>query len=440
MKATSTFSRPTLANNSGTLIVTALLILIARVGIMGAWITFPLTEAISGHEIVWEIYNYKIFPAILFLSLFITGAVLIFIYRPMAAISLGSSLAILIIIPLYAAFGRSDWLNETILQTNERKQLSTFLSEHMMKNLNQEPTFISVSQFDTPIEQLLAGIAMLSMMWVFCLTANLVLIAVVQGRSPGIQGISLVIGGMMVTLLSFTYQSATDIIDSNILHKQGDTSLLNGEMSQARYYYEKAFFHNPALGHSTPFLIKFSQTYTNIEHPFNNLGSVLAGTLSQTAGNSNQAVPLTRKLRLKALETINLPGPFTPLEQQLVNDINHTLAKLWVFEGLIFAKEKMLNQALNAFIEASRLDRRHTTLFYVAQTYLDMGDPGTAITLLTQLTNSITHSSYLADIHCTIGDAQTKQKQYKLARASYWQCKDLDEAENFRVLKALTGS
>jgi len=235
-------------------------------------------------------------------------------------------------------------------------------------------------------------------------------------------------------------QSALRLLQAEKAHNAGDKFLINGQAQLALHYYTEAVKYNPALSLSTPFLIKVSDAYAYMSDGYHPLAQVTeAWRLMQKARSVAQSkkYPLYQESRKVLSQLTTLHPPLSDLEQALFELGLRLHIKLWRHEGLAEFAQKNLNKALNAFLQAR--DDKIAAQFYLAYTYLLLGNTQAALSLLQPLAEKVAHPDVKADIYCTIGDAYTQAKLADAARKAYTSCYKFDSIKNYRAIKALSG-
>lgn len=429
---------------SGPVVFSVFCLLLALVATRGEWLTFPLGAPLSARDVPLSLearHGVTALPLARIFQLLVLGGVVASIFSRFSAVVLyAGALVLLALVPLQGAFTRVSWIETYVRESSERLVLSAYANQHFVANVSPEPAFTPALEFENAGEQLAIGFSMMGWGWyIACATVTLLTLMAFRGwrerlrywafaGSLAIFGL-LVLGPPLGTLLAA--QSDQD---------SGDIQLLHGNGAAAVEAYSRAIERNPALRSSRPFLQKASMAF-NVQSGGRHVLGVLAQDLDLAARRGDGDVDdLYQGARSRLFEVMHADSYVaTNLELPLVAEAERLRGELWLSEGLKLAEERRYPEALGAYLRFTPRPDSVAT-FYLAHAYIALGDAEPAIPLLKELDRRVGHPAVRADIHCTLGDAQTTSDHVVEARAEYRLCRELDRADNYRALKALTGS
>ncbi len=427
-------------------ILSFLLFLLAFFGVQGDWLTFPLTAPLRGSQMIWIFDNGQILPIGPIFLILLGGGVILLLLRQFVSstVLLCAALTILLLQPWYGGFIQLNWLAEYIAQSQEKEELYYFTQSYFIPNLNPEPTFRPIKQFEFFIDQANIAFAMLGSGWYLVFLGNLGLLGILFycWRFPLKLLVALL---LIISLWTMPVQrTASRLLQADSAQQRGNQLLVNGQAQFALQQYAKALAHNQALSFSAPFLIKASEAYAVMSEGHHPLGKVAEAwrLIQQKALFKLHVKKYTFYHEAQSLlnELTIWHQPSTNLEQSLYELGQHLSVRLWRYEGLTAFAQNNLNHALQAFQQAASKDDNPATQFYLASTYMKLGKAQFALSILPFLAGQIAHPDVAADIYCTIGDAYTQEKNFEAARKAYTTCQKLDNIKNYRALKALSGS
>lgn len=435
------FSIPVVRMNGKT-IMTIVFTCLAIASVYGRWIWFPLTEDIPGTNLSWYSGDRSYSVGTIFQICILCGGLLLLMRQLVALVFISSGLALLFLAPLESIATDPEWLKTYVTESGDRLELADFMKRVYEPNIDNQPTFVAVTQFESVSDQLEIAVASLGIGWYFALfnTVGLLLILIMRWRMP-VNWIpaSLIVVGLLVIN---GYGTVTHLVQAESAREQGDQYLVTGEPRRALHAYATALERNPALGHSFPFLLKVSEVYGLLygdAHPLSSIAKL--GSFAQRPVrriDSQRAV--LKNVRVRLLDAASQHTPSTQLERSLNKLARRMMSDIWVQEGLGEFNENNLHRAANAFQNAISWRDTVPTRFYLATTYIQLGNEHQAINILNVLRQQVTSSIFRANIECTLGDAYTQVGDLENARAAYLECKDHDNSQNYRVVKALSGS
>ena len=409
------------------------------------WIHFPLTAALNAFQIGWDINDGIVLSFGLIFLIVIGIAVCLLLIKQylLSLIILCTALVILYLIPLYFGFLNAGWLRAYLEQSQDKVELYYFTKQYYLLNINTEPTFKPIPQYEYLLDRLKVSLSMLGSGWYTAFIANLALIGIGLKYSEFQFKLFLVLTFSFSFFAFQAFPVIKNLMQAETSQHNGNQYLVKGQPRKAILYYKKALKMNPALSFSTPFLLKVSEAYYMGTDNQNSLGKIFEAWMFIQEKNlfKYQAgkPKYYRIARTLIEESGSVEPPLTPLNQALFDLRDRFSSKLWKYQGLAEYAAGNLNGALSALLNAFARDDGLTTRFYLASVYLKLDYPQPVIDLLRSYAETITHSAVKADIYCTVGDAYIKANEPEYAREEYRRCIRYDNLKNHRVIQALSG-
>ncbi len=411
-----------------------ILVLIACAGFWGSlyapWIRFPVAPALDARHIeLLPLCSLALCGQAVLLGVVLSGLTGYFRWRFYLLSLLFSGLLALPF--LWVAHNPDDWLCQYQTQTLQKIAWSDFVQEQFIPNLNPEPLFIPVTEWSSPGQQLYTQFAMLGWGWYLALASIGSAGFMIWRYDRPINnrhGLRVVIGLCLPACVLFS-----GLLRADAERRAGDEALWQGHWQYAHQYYQKAWTHNPALSCTIPFLLKWAQT-----------------------SRSDQAIlPLWMEIRQMRLLDTKKPVALSRYQTFLARwrsvqaaqqglqrqaHWRHVLSiRLWNQYGLAAWRQQDWQTALYAWQKSLALDDQVLVRFYLATLYLRLDAPQAVLPLLQPALKKTGNLSLRADIACTIGDAWERMGNMDKARQAYWQCRQLDNLKNYRILHELGG-
>lgn len=412
---------------------------LAVLGTLGEWVTFPLSPAISGRNVTMPLGETFVPVTIGLSGLLLVALVVALLSRGTALVLGAAALALWALVPIQIAAFEPSWLQAYLVESSARSDLAEYLHEHFVANRSPEPGYVAMVRFDGLAEQLKLGVVMLG--WGYYLTgAAVVGLLVVLGSKSLWGDLLLSLGVCCVFLGAAGGGSLWELLGSERAQTRGDRLLARGEPNGALEAYREALVRNPPLRLSPPFLQKLSACYAGWDSRQDPLAEL--NNAFELANRENARLEPTPRLRardsLRAILTGEAAGA-TGVEGPLFAAAQRIDSELWLTEGRSHAKAGDFSQALGSYAQAAKGEAPPLLVFYRAHAQLVLGDPDLAIALLPQLVGRVGQGAFRADILCTLGDAYTLKGDLARARDNYRACRDADRVDNFRALRALGG-
>lgn len=420
---------------TGAWVLGALLLLVAVMTARAPWIAFPLTLPVRATEI--NLPGVSLQAGMLFTVLLLAGVVLARWSRASAVLLVAAALAVALKVPLHAA-QQPDWLQDYLVQTTDRLQMSQFLVDHYTLNLSPEPALAPVDRIDGTDDQIRLGILMLARPWYVSTLCALGLLLVLvwrwQPAQPGVWLAAVLAIGAAALLpdLKALERAQAQADDGERLLAAGDG---RGALAAFRSAYEL----NPGLQASRPFWSRVTMAQTQLSSGRDPLAALL---VSPWALWLQRPAPEVASLYADAVRQLDA-APVTPSRQPLEAGLRRATAELRSDLQVRQALQlRAAGQLSSSFSVLSQVDLAPTRLarFYLADATMRQGGWLQAVGLLKELDARIAHPTVRADIACTMGDSLTGAGQLAEARRAYLACKELDELTNYRLTQALGGT
>ena len=421
---------------TGAWVLGGLLTVVALLTARSAWIAFPLTLPLRGGQIL--IPGSPLPAGALFSVLLLAGVVLARWSRASAVLLVAAALAVALKVPLHAA-QQPDWLQDYLVQTTDRLEMSQFLVDHYTLNLSPEPALAPVDRIDGTDDQIHLGILMLARPWyvsVLC-AAGLLLVLVWrwQPAQPGVWLAAVLAIGVAALLPDLrALERAQAHADA------GERHLAGGDGRAALRAYRTAYDLNPALRASRPFWSRVTMALTQVSSGRDPQAALLVNPWALWL---QRPAPDSPALYADAVRQIDAaaPGPSSrePLEAGLRRATADLRTDLQVRQSL---QLRAAGNMAASFSILTRVELAPTRLarFYLADATMRQGGWLQAVGMLKDLDARIAHPTVRADIACTMGDSLTGAGQLTEARRAYLYCKELDELTNYRLTQALGGT
>jgi hypothetical protein len=425
----------------GKWVLGAVLVLVGLLATKGDWIAFPIRGPLRAVDITWSWGESRELPVGLAFRMLLVGAfAFASLHRLTSVILASSAVALLGVVPIQAAYYRVSWLGTYLEESAARLRFTAYANQHFVQNISPEPTFFPIDRFETMAEQLRIGVLMLGWGWYIAVAAAFgLLLVLMSGWKMPWRGltVSCILGVLGVSALAGPLRSA---LAAQAAQDRGDQLLLDGNGVAAIDAYSRALASNPALALSTPFLGKASMAFSVASGGRHALGSVGRNLELASRRQSEDLLKAYAEARTHLADASRDGGyQATPLEAMLADAARNLKSQLWLSEGMVHANQKHYSEALGAYLRIMPTSESLDS-FYLAHAYLALGNSSAALPLLRSLDQRVVQPSIHADIKCTLGDAYSAAGNLIEARTAYRSCRDLDKLDNFRAVKALSGT
>ena len=258
-----------LSKISGSWVVGALFAVLALAGSRGAWIAFPMTAPVPAGQIFLAPLPLAAGPLF---ALLVGLALLALIWsRGLSCALLLCALALLWRIPLEAATHHPQWLNDYLVQTSDRLELTQFLTTHYTLNLSPEPALVPMDRIEDTDDQLRAGWLMLARPWYLSVAVCLGLLLVVASGWRSRRRLAWLGGISLVLVVAVLVPPLWGLERTQRWSDDGDRHLVAGNGAAALTAYEAAYAGNAGLVASPPFWERVAMAYAQASggrHPY----------------------------------------------------------------------------------------------------------------------------------------------------------------------------
>lgn len=415
---------------------------LALMGGVTEWLSFPLSAPVGALAVtVQEIpvlgtrVPVHFSPGalyLLFVVLIVAGFHLP--WRSALATPLFLSLLMLVYFPAYILSGEQHWMLTYLDDSIERGNLQRFLGAHFLTNKGLEPTLTYITSYQYLVDRIYLIWHMLGWGWLLAIfgTSLLALVLQMMGRLMPSFGLTLIaiplLPAGVLALTGFSCYQAES------LHHRGDTSMASGAYRRALQQYATALRYDPALSYSEPFLLKVSKAHYQLFGELAPYGQVYLASEEIKEKEFTQA-----ELRLTLFKSLALPP--SPFKEAIEEYSGRLRVQNYVDRGSFFYHNGEMSKALR-YVQAALVEEPAsiTARFVLAKGLLDLNEPDRALALLQDLVNDVYQPSVKADVYSTIGDCYTKMEDWVAARKAYFMSYELDDKDNFRAVKELSGT
>lgn len=424
----------------GSFVLGVVFVLSALAATKGEWVTFPLRSSLRAQSFAYAIDAQTFQLGAIFSGLVLLGACVGLLARPGGIVLQAAALTLLLAVPLDVACLHGGLVGAYVEESSQRSAFTAYVNAQLVQNPSPEPTFTPIAGFETSTEQLGIALSMLGWGWYIALFAVLGLLCLLgRGvRARFLWPLSLSTVAALAACLMLRPLDA--LVASQRDQDTGDAYLLAGNGVGALDAYARALEENPELAYSEPFLQKAAMAFNVASGGRHTLGSLgqdleLARRPESESFSTQAAAARSRLLEPIRLEIYDSSG----LESALVAAAVRLDSKLWLLEGLRHARLGHYSEALADYLHGAE-DTSSLDSFYLAHAYIRLHEPERALQILNDLEKQVAQPSIRADLYCTIGDAYTTLGDIVQARTMYLKCRELDKVDNFRAVKALSGS
>jgi len=413
---------------SAPLVVFAMLL--ALLGTVVDWLSFPLSTGLPGRVAgPWG----PVPAAFIAVAGLAAGALAHWRGRSRLAALVYCSLAVFLLALLpRIMFAESDWLSRYMRDSTARSGLQGYLAAIPEPNFNVEPTLEYLTSFEHLGERLQIALATLGAGWVLAALAVAVCFCALWAspRAPSRPTTLLALGLPLAVALALALPG----IVAEVQHLAGDRELAAGNAAAALEKYAAALQRDAVLGESQPFLAKVARAHYRLygdAHPFSRLHLAERDSLERKFEAAVMHLQLMRGGRL----------PASPFSKPMRAYADHLESRIQSGRGIAWGQRAMPGLASARYEDALRADAGFAdTAYYRASTDLELRIDASARWRLDALTGRIAPRPLQADLSATTGDAWRQRRDWAAARELYRKSYELDELQNYRAYKALSGS
>lgn len=412
--------------------------LLALAGGMSVWLRFPMSAPVPGTAVLMVVPGLSGLDlpiATLFLALVLLLLVASLAnWRPLVGVAWLAAWMVLFYFPWQILFHDPQWLLEYMRDSVLRGDLQRFINSHFLKNKGVEPTLTYITDFEHLADRTLLIWHLLGWGWMLSLL-GLIIFAIgqslrrgfpVTGRSALLVGLSS--PGLLLIVVGFP------ALVADWQHYRADRLLATDEPRKALQAYARAINLDPMLGYSAPFLTKVSKAYYLI------VGEAEPSAQLYLVNEDLKRKPLDlAEARLANIDVHTLPP--SPFSASMASLIRKKRAEAYISRGVIADKRGDLSISIRYYKLALEIDPTLINAqFFLAKALLDVRDLNGALQIALSLPEQVYHSSVKADFYSLIGDCYRLMGETNKAREAYFTSYELDNKDNYRSMKELSGT
>ena len=419
---------------SGVAIVAGLLLMLASG--LSVWLGFPMSEPVKGLalNLTWPgDAAVGVSPAGVFLGL----AALLAVFaglgwkKPVLVAWLLAWLLLFYFVWQLTAYD-TVWLTEYMQDSVYRGDIQRYNNIFGLLNKGVEPSLTYITEFEHLDDRLHLVWEILGWGWMLGVV-GMVVTAIglrLRRRLPG--------SGALVALLALATPLCLVLLigwptfAGDAAHRRGDVQLARGEAGAALENYRTAFERDPVLALSAPFLDKVSRAALAVYGE--NDDRVLLALLNQLL--VQDALEPAEQL----LNTRQAPqgGYFGAAMQARLVVLR---AQTYLRRGVNADKKENYPLAIAYYRQALLVEPAQINAqFFLARALLAVRDTGGAMLIAQALPDQVYIASVKADFYSLIGDIHRITGDHNRAREAYAQAYELDNKDNYRPMKELSGT
>lgn len=419
---------------SGVAILAGFLLMLAGGG--AVWLGFPMSEPVKGLELAWLLpggIHTGISPATAFLGLVaILGVFVLMGWRNLAFVAWMLAWLLLFHFFWQLATYDSEWLLHYMQDSLVRSDIQRFNITHALINKGVEPSLRYITEFEHLGSRLNLVWEVLGWGWVLGVLGMTVAATGLRLRHRlSVPGDSLLLWAIIMPLLILML-TGWPTLSADLAHRRGDAQLAAGETAAALESYRAALDRDPVLASSAPFLNKVSRAYLSA-YGEDDPRAVL--TLLDQA--------LVQKTSEQAEHLLNTRRPLQggPFDAAIEDRLSQMEVQIYLNRGLAAEKESNYPLAIAYYRLALRGDPAAIhARYFLARALLETRDTTEAMKIADALPDAVYHASVKADFYGLIGDVYRVLGDHNRAREAYATAYQLDNKDNYRPMKELSGT
>lgn len=411
-------------------LVFAALLLLA--GVLSVWLKFPVSAPLRGIEVPSAGLGTTLPLAWLVLGVFLL-AIMAAIPRRwgLAALATVAAWVLLMLFPLQLMSVDPQWIDLYMRESLQRANIQAYLGSYLL-NVGLEPTILYISDFLALDSRLELVLSVLGWGWSLAVLGLALWSLGLAARMSPLARVVFLLAIPVLVCASLALR-AVPMLHAESLRTQGDTLLAQGRHAEALRMYTEALRQDRVLSLSRPFIQSISRAHFLLhgeQDPYAllyRLTDLLAGDppgaldlLASSRPTSMARTPYREAMRAQLLRE----------EVEIEVQLSATLLR-----GLSYAQAGMyLERAFAGAPEAL-----HVRLM-LAKLRMDQKDYVAALEVLEPMPARVYHVTVQADIYSLMGDCYERLGESVKARDAYFAAYELDNKENYRVFKALSGT
>lgn len=411
---------------------------VAVATIYGNWLVFPVSYSIKGVDLLFD--KEGSIPLVApYVVLLFSGLIFSAIGRSawsMASIS--ASVPALFLCPLHVTVDGYEYIENYVRDSQYFDGLQKFISEQFIPNTGLDTPKDLLKEFSSIGDRFGIVFSMLGPGWYAALLAVLVLILnrMLALKDAGQRVLGWIVSPIVISVILAT-GLGWDVWFSEYQRRRGDGLLYVGNYHGALAAYEQAIHTDPILRLADPFLVNLARAQYALKG-----GDSLGGLIYVAYLNMNKQ---KYESALQALDQFDVSSTlgqaygmsdveFRDFASRLRAAAHKNVANTWYQQKNVSAARVEYRDALRATPHA--LDLK----FFVVKTGVDLRQYGACEESMNSLISLVSSSKIRADFYSTLGDCYVGIMDVQKARDAYTNAYGLDNRENYRALKGLSGT
>jgi tetratricopeptide (TPR) repeat protein len=414
-------------------------LLLAIVGSVAQWVSFPLALPVSGLALPFVAGAAHV-PSLLsqgtvlaVLAALAAGFVLLG-QRTWAAACLVAGTGIAAYAVAYIAFVEPSYVATYVQDSIQRSSLQRFLNAYFWANKDVEPSLTYLPSYAYLNQRLEIVWHCLGWGWMMAVIGLSLAVGVLY-RTATKSAVKLWLPVSSAAVVLFVgIASGLSPVAADYYQRRGDAELSAGAYERALGSFERALRLDASLGFSEPFMTKVSKVYYQLGGSLDPYAQLHLAMLEIPRFQYEKAEFRLGQVRESSLPESVFKGP-------MIRFVEAKRADALLSKALIRYKQANLPEAAAAFEQALRITPHALHLqFFAARVYFDTRDYVRAARLIEDIVPRISSASVQADLYSTLGDAYLYAGDQKRAREAYFTSFSLDSKGNYRAVKALSGT
>lgn len=424
---------------SGAAMLFWLATLVGAAGAFREWLKFPLGAALNGTNTTVTVNDQTIVGSISFAGIYLVllafSVAASMLRKPAwATVFLSAATAILLMWPIYVLFAGEQWLEQYIRESMQFSELQEFLAKGFIPNSGLDKPLTLIPAFDSLIGRAGVVAAALGTGWYLSLLSSLVLLKV---QLPGEINIpkraSALFGPMLlVPLLGLTLGWNGGRAEYARLN--ADSLLAAGQYAAAIGRYQFSLTLDPTLKLADSLLLNLARAQYALMGEAHPAGQIYLADADMRVSLYDSAL-----LRLNQFDTLLIgvtegTDMFPGFARRMRATNYKNRGRILHEKGDVIGASREYQAGLE--IEPDALEVR----FFLAKARLDLREYRTCIDDTKVLIKLTASSKMKADFYSTLADCYIGLGEINLAREAYSMAYQLDDRENYRALKGISGT
>lgn len=421
------------------------LALISCLTLIAKWVVLPLNGSLYPTALTWSLAGisipfYWVFILTLILSLLISKK-----YSPLKIFLIWSHIFCILSIPVNILLNHQAIISSYLEQSKIRLGIAEFTKDYFPLNVNIQPLFEPIMAIDNGWDQLVIAVSMLDTSWFITLImAICILLLIINNSVKGVYYSNITALSMLVLFLLFNYSQLNKIIMAHDNFNKISEYNNAGDSRSVLNLCEKTLTINSAAAYSESMmsqcLLATLKTYGN-SHPLFNYRNLIwkQEWASDNTDFSSEPVFLYTYKRLLDNNAYLKSTLKSRLDRELIDWMSRQGEAMVLLNVKKSISENNMGYAahqLNTYIDDNNILKN----YYLAYINYKTENYTRSAVNFKALISKIQFSPIKADMLCGLGDTYMISSDYSSARKIYISCKELDNASNYRAVKALSGT